>query len=332
MARREAVLVGEGGEGIARWDSAESFVMARIRSALCVPLIHGGEIHGVLQIDNGSSPCPFEKADLDLVRWVAPQIGMAIAYARLYANALERSLLEHDLLLARKVQQHFLPERPPAVPGFSVTVDYVPALGVSGDFYDFLPLGADRIGVVLGDVSGKGVSAALYAARIGSELRYIAATRTEPAEILTALNATFAASSPDGMFATMVLIAVDVQGGRLAVANAGHPPPLVRVSASEIRPIGGAGQPPIGVTETVTYRQQECTLEAGQVLALYTDGVSEALDTHRRLFGDEGLARVMRASSGGAEVLRRTAMREVTDWVAGVGFSDDVTLLCVSRE
>ncbi len=330
VARREAVLVVEG-PSADRWRTSESFVMHRIRSAICVPLIFNGEIHGVLQVDNGTSPMPFEQADLDLLRAVAHQVGMALAYARLHASAVEQRLVEYDLQLARRVQQQFLPERPPSLPGFSFTVDYVPALGVSGDFYDFLTFGPQRTGIVIGDVSGKGVSAALYAARVSSELRFVAASLSEPGEILNLLNTRFADAGPDGMFVTMLLAVVDLTTGRIAIANAGHPAPIIRSRSDAVEQLGGTGQPPIGVIGGVNYAQYERALGAGDVVAFFTDGVSEALDRNRTLFGEDGLARVLAMADGTAEGTRRMAMDALRVHTEGVGFSDDVTLLCVAR-
>ncbi|MCU0256278.1 MAG: SpoIIE family protein phosphatase [Vicinamibacterales bacterium] len=330
VARREAVLVVEG-PSIDKWRTAESFVLHRIRSAICVPLLFNGEVHGVMQVDNGASPVPFEQADLDLLRAVAHQVGMALAYARLHASAVEQRLLEHDLQLARRVQQQFLPERPPSLPGFAFTVDYVPALGVSGDFYDFLTFTPERTGIVVGDVSGKGVSAALYAARVSSELRFVAASHSEPGEILDLLNARFSDAGPDGMFVTMVLAVVDLRTGRIAIANAGHPAPIIRTASRAVEPLGGTGQPPIGVIGGISYVQHERALGGGDLVAFFTDGVSEALDRDRALFGEEGLARVMAAADGTAEGTRRAAVQALHAHVEGVGFSDDVTLLCVGR-
>ena len=330
VARREAVLIVEG-PSADRWRTAESFVLHRIRSAICVPLIFNGEIHGVLQVDNGTSPMPFEQADLDLLRAVAHQVAMTLAYARLHASAVEQKLIEHDLQLARRVQQQFLPERPPTLPGFAFTVDYVPALGVSGDFYDFLTFTPERTGIVIGDVSGKGVSAALYAARVSSELRFIAASHSEPGAILNLLNDRFADAGPDGMFVTMLLAVVDLRTGRIAIANAGHPAPIIRTSLGVTEELGGTGQPPIGVIGGIDFAQYERAMGARDVVAFFTDGVTEALDRHRVLFGEEGLARVMAAADGTAEGTRRAAMAALNAHVEGVGFSDDVTLLCVGR-
>jgi serine phosphatase RsbU (regulator of sigma subunit) len=330
VARREAVLIVEG-PSVDKWRTAESFVLHRIRSAICVPLIFDGEVHGVLQVDNGSSPMPFEQADLDLLRAVAHQVGMALAYARLHATAVEQRLMEHDLQLARRVQQQFLPERPPTLPGFAFTVDYVPALGVSGDFYDFLTFTPQRTGIVIGDVSGKGVSAALYAARVSSELRFVATSHSEPGEILDLLNARFSDAGPDGMFVTMLLAVVDLTTGRIAIANAGHPAPIIRTSSRAVEPLGTTGQPPVGVIDGVSYAQHERALGGGDVVVFFTDGVSEALDRSRALFGEEGLARAMAAGDGTAEGTRRSAMQALHEHVEGVGFSDDVTLLCVGR-
>ena len=252
VARREALLVGDASTGAERWRSTESFVLHSIRSVICAPMIFNGEIHGVLQMDNGKSPDAFERADLNLLRSVAYQVATSLAYSRLHTSLVEQQLIEHDLQLARKVQQNFLPEQPPTIEGYGFTVDYIPSLGVSGDFYDFLPFSPERIGIVVGDVSGKGVSAALYARthqqRPALHRRWPDRAGSNPDAAQQPVRDDRARRDVRNDGAGRARLDDGPPGGRQRrTPGAADAPCQLRVDR-----VGRTGQPPIGVTENIT--------------------------------------------------------------------------------
>src|ERR1051326_5122926 len=220
---------------------------------------------------------------------------MALAYARVHGKLVERELLEHDLDLAKKIQRHFLP------PKFAV--EYAPALKVGGDLYDFVELAEGLIAVAVGDVSGKGVSAALFAAKVMSDLRYQAQGQTTASTILTRLNRALSQRNDEGMFVTLALIVIDVRKAHLMVASAGHPLPLVRHATGEVGEIGKTGDKPLGLDEDAAFTQHEYEIDRGDRVVLFTDGVLEALNRADELYGDARLADAIRRPAPGADAL-----------------------------
>ena len=332
VARREAVLIVEG-PSADRWRTAESFVLHRIRSAICVPLIFNGEIHGVLQVDNGTSPMPFEQADLDLLRAVAHQVAMTLAYARLHASAVEQKLIEHDLQLARRVQQQFLPERPPTLPGFAFTVDYVPALGVSGDFYDFLTFTPERTGIVIGDVSGKGVPAALYGAFAGELVRSrtfrrrYTRERTSPADVLASINTILHQRQLEAYFCTLCYMAFDMKRRVVTIANSGLPYPL-RVSGGQCEVVELPGIP-LGTFDGTVYDERTFPLHEGDTFVACSDGVLEAASEDGEEFGRGRLMEVLRGVVTRPAAAIVDAIYDAVERHAGGVQGDDITAVAV---
>ncbi|HEV3139623.1 MAG TPA: FHA domain-containing protein, partial [Vicinamibacterales bacterium] len=184
---KEAVLVSNVLSD-RKYGAAESMIAMKVTSAICAPIMFQDDIFGVVEVDSTSAARPFTRADVAVTLALALEVGMALAYARVHAKLVEREIVEHDLDLAKKIQRHFLPPKPPEMPTYEFAVEYSPALKVGGDLYDFVELADGQIAVAVGDVSGKGVSAALFAAKVMSDLRYQAAGQTSAKAILTRLN------------------------------------------------------------------------------------------------------------------------------------------------
>jgi len=327
---REAVLIVDS-QSDQKYDSSESIRMLHIRSAMAAPLIYRGEVLGILQVDTLDATRPFGQTDIALLVNVASNVAAVIAYARLHARLVEHQLLQHDLLLARKIQQHFLPARPPSIDGYALAVEWRAALGIGGDLYDFLTLGDGIIGIAIGDVSGKGVSAALYAAKIGTELRFQSTGITDAGEILARLNRNVASGVPEGMFVTVALIVLNIKTGRIAMANAGHPLPLVRNNRGEVVEIGGSTGPPLGIIDDVSFEQSYYDMRAGDTVVLYSDGVSEGVNPQGQLFGKERLIESARRADGNAAAILSLALEDLRRFVGTAAQSDDITLICVGR-
>lgn len=328
--RREAFVVVDTTSD-QRFATTESIVAANIRSAMCAPMLFDDRVYGVLQVDAPRSMVTFDKRDLSLLASVGGYLGMALGFARLHGRELQRELVERDQDLAKRIQRRFLPDKVPAVRGYEFALEYAPALFIGGDFYDFLDLGGGRIAVAVGDVSGKGVSAALYAARLASELRHHAAGEREPATILAKLNASLAAIDPEGMFVTLVLATLDVATQTLIVANAGHPLPLLREANGTVRELGRGGALPLGVMDTSHADRFEHQLAPGQVVLFFTDGASEAMNAGGDLFGVPKLQETLARSGRTAPEAVRTIVQDVRAHEAGAPPSDDLTLVCLQR-
>lgn len=330
IQRREAFVVVDTTADL-RFKASESIVAANIRAAMCAPMLFDDRVYGVLQVDAPRSMVTFSRDDLALLSSVAGYLGMALGFARLHARELQRELVERDQDLAKRIQRRFLPAKVPEVRGSEFALEYAPALFVGGDFFDFLDLGGGRVATALGDVSGKGVSAALYAARLASELRHHAAGEREPATILAKLNASLAAIDPEGMFVTLVLATLDVATHTLIVANAGHPPPLLRGANGQVRELGRGGALPLGVMDTGEPERSEHKLAPGEAVLLFTDGASEAMNAAGDLYGVPRLHDVFSRSGRTAQDAIDSIVQDVRGHEAGAPPSDDLTLICLKR-
>jgi serine phosphatase RsbU (regulator of sigma subunit)/pSer/pThr/pTyr-binding forkhead associated (FHA) protein len=330
MAKREAVLAVDT-QADERYAQSHSIHALGIRAAICAPVLFEGEMYGVLQVDSASSGVPFTKSDLALVMSLASQVGMALGYARLHARLVAQQILEHDMALAKKIQQQFLPDDALRVPGYQVACEYRPALAIGGDLYDFIDLGGGKIALVIGDVSGKGISAALFAAKLATDLRYQAAGQSEPAEILRRANEVLVKRDNEGMFVTAAVGVLYPDHGLLDIASAGHPPPYVRDQAGAVVPLGRAGDSPLGLDPRARYGQNRYQLDHGDTLVLYTDGVTEALDPANRVYSEARLVETIARGPATAEPLLQTIHADIATFVGSAAQSDDVTIMCVTR-
>ncbi len=333
VRRREAVLAVDVADD-ARYARAESMVALGLRSAIAVPMLFADEVCGVIEVDSTTPGRRLGQADLALLSGVATQVGLALAFARQHDRLLRDELMERDLALARRIQRQFLPARLPALPPYRFAAEYRPAAGVGGDLYDVLALGEGRLAIVVGDACGKGVSAALYAAKVLSDLRHaaVAARGAGPSKILRRLNRELCAGNEESLFVTLGLAVLDAATGRVEIATAGHPPPILRAARGEARLVGGPGAGPLGLHGDFAVESREHALAPGEHLVLYTDGVTEALDPAGALFGSERLLEAVgRAAPEPVSIVQ--AIGEAVARFRGVApQSDDVTIVCFGRE
>ena len=295
------------------------------RSILCVPLAVRGRCLGALELLNKrGGDGLFEVNDLQLATIVAAAAALAIHNARMASALVEQERLRKELELARHIQESLLPEREGG--HFAVHGVNLPAREISGDFYDFMPLADGRIYFALADVSGKGMNAALLMAKTTSLLRCLAKSASGASVLLRQVNEEICEKATLGMFVTLVVGYLDPRCGRLELANAGHPPALLR------RPDGSfvefaAQAPPLGVLADIDFPAEEISLEGG-VLYLYTDGISESAVGTTDELGALGLKRLIDAASAVAADARLGAI--VTAWrAAGYHSHDDITLMVV---
>lgn len=235
--------------------------------------------------------------------------------------------MEEDLVLAKKIQKHFLPHEAPRVPGFSFASVYRAALEIGGDYYDFLALPEGQIGIAVGDVSGKGVSAALCMAKLSSEARYLSAGKTDPSAILSELNASLYRDFTEGMFVTLLFFALDVAGGRLRLANAGHMPPLLRRANGALETMHIEPHPPLGVVNDMKYPERTFELSPGDLVVAYTDGVNEAFNEKDEQFGDERILAALEAVEGTPNHALDSLVKAVETFQEDRPQSDDLTVV-----
>jgi serine phosphatase RsbU (regulator of sigma subunit) len=325
VEKREVVFVEQS------LDEDSSRRASTVGTTVCLPVVFQDEVHGVIQLDTTSAAGQFQNDQMPLLIMVSTQLGMCLAHIALHTKLVERELLEQDMMLARRIQHHFLPSGTPKVKGYDFGVDYSPAMAVGGDLYDFFALTDGRTGVLVGDVAGKGISAALYGAKIGSDIRYHSAAHSDPCEILASVNRAVSAYGEDGMFATALLVVLDAFRNEVTVANAGHLPPLARDAQGRVTELAGPVNPPLGINPKATFSGSCHRIAASQSIALFTDGVTEALDPSGRLYGDDRLREQLARANGPPQTTIDGILTSVRTFIDRAPQSDDVTLVCVRR-
>jgi phosphoserine phosphatase RsbU/P len=331
MKSQEAILSADAAHD-SRFDTSQSIADLRIRSVMCAPLVDSeGNSLGVIQLDTSDQRQRFQQDDLDVLASVASQAAIAVDNAQLHETSLRQQALERDLELAHKVQRGLLPAAPPQLEGYYFFDFYEPANQVGGDYYDYIDLPGGRLAIVLGDVSGKGVAAALLMAKLSGEVRYCLASESNPAAAVSRINASFSGSGWQDRFVTFVLALLDVNRGEITLVNAGHMPPLLRYGGGKVEPIGsGDAGLPLGVDATFQYRQHTRAIAPGDFLTLFTDGISEAMNGAGELYGLERL-RTQLAQSAPVANLGRLILDDVKRFVGGRSQSDDMCLACFGR-
>ena len=269
---------------------------------------------------------------MELLATVAFQVSFVVENAILHEAALRERSLETELKLAQEIQVELLPSEPPQIDGYEFFDYYVPAKYVGGDYYDYLPLEDNRLALVVGDVSGKGVPAALLMVKVASELEASLATEPDPVAVLNKVNRRFSRRNPDGAFVTMVLAILDLSNHQMSVVNAGHLRPLLRRPDGSVVEIGDAEAGlPLGVIPTRTYELTRLDFNVGDALVLISDGITEAQSAGGRQYGQERLLAQLAPSCGTAADLGRRIIGDVDRFVGNHPQSDDRCLLCIKR-
>lgn len=242
----------------------------------------------------------------------------------------KREVLEKELKIASQIQQSFLPETVPSHANFEIAVYMKPAKAVGGDLYAFLPLAGDKLGVMVGDVSGKGTPAALFMAKAVSEFKFSARDKQDPSVVLSAANDSISAESTGGLFVTMSYLVFDPKARRMTLSNGGHLPAVHVDAGGRSELLQAEEGMPIGVMPGIPFANFEQPLKAGDVFALYSDGVSEARNRKKDEFGIEALQRVMTAARAGssAQILEAT-VAELNRFMGKADQHDDITLIII---
>lgn len=315
-----------------RFDSSQSLSGLMIRSMMCVPFMgKSGEPLGVIQIDTKDVRHQFSNDDLDLLVAVASQAGLAVENARLHAEQLRDNETRKDLEIARQIQLGFLPHQPPKLEGLEFFDRYEAALHVGGDYFDYVMLPGNRVAVAVGDVAGKGISAALLMARLYSAARFHLLSSPNAATALTGLNTELASSGLGHRFITAVVAIIDPAKKEMVIANAGHPPPVVRTAAGELRVLGRNDSGlPLGVLPNQVFTEARLPFEPGDTLTLYTDGIHESMNAEEEIYGRERLSNFIAGSKiTTAEDLADGIIADVEKFCDGQAQRDDVCLVCV---
>jgi serine phosphatase RsbU (regulator of sigma subunit) len=334
-------ILSEDAQADQRFQASTTVTSLNLHSLLCVPLIgYNGRRLGVVQLDSMRTRKSFQMADLQLLTAVALQAAVVLENAALHAELIQKERLRQELALAREIQQGFLPAVFPRAEeqGYELYAQVHPARDVSGDFYDFFPLGDGKLAFFVGDVSGKGIPAALYMVAVRTLSRHLAPLTRSPAETLARLNPALAADNPSMMFVTLLYGIYDPVQGEVVLASGGHPAPLLRRADGQIEILSLKSGRFLGYEvangEQLTFTDYRLALAPGETLIVYTDGFTEARAPDRETFF--GLDRLKEALGGPYRLLSLEdcidgAKVAVDRFTKTTELQDDLTLLMLRR-
>jgi sigma-B regulation protein RsbU (phosphoserine phosphatase) len=316
----------------ARFNIRKSVILLGLRSIICVPLMLRDRCLGVIYVDSRLQAGIFSPADLELLHSIAFSAATAIENARLYQVAVEKGRIERELQMARKVQNSLLPRQIPLINGWDFDIRWKPAREVSGDYYDFIDLKEGKLGIVIADVTDKGMPAALFMASTRSFVRASANASLSPAEGIIHSNRLICGESEDGLFVTLFYALIDLQSGEFTYVNAGHNPPLFYHSANGQLSILATTGIPLGIDPEHVYTQQTITLRSGDFVLLYTDGVSEATNPLGEEFGMDRLkASVLSTPMSNCKEIIKVLEESLHSFIAPSGAFDDLTILIAKK-
>ena len=332
VAREGRAISTSDAQTDGRFSMRHSVRILGLRSILCVPLQTRDQVSGVIYVDNRMRAGIFTQADLDLLLAIASSAAVAIENARLYQVAVEKGRLERELQMAHEVQASFLPREVPQIPGWEFAARWHPAREVAGDYYDFISSSGGHLGLVIADVADKGMPAALFMVLTRSTIRAGVSRAPLPADGIGHVNRLLSADATGGMFVTLFYADLDPASGEMTYVNAGHNPPLLyHAGSGQLTELGRTGMA-LGVLVDAPFEQRTVRLESGDLIVLYTDGVTDAIDARERAFGMERLRRVVldHRSAPAAEIV--TALdRAISDFVGSSAPFDDVAIVVAKR-
>ena len=305
-------------------------------SVMAASLSYGKQDLGVLAVANGPMGAPFSQGDFVVFKSIAEQSAFALYNAIIYSMANEKKRLDHDLEIARDIQRILLPAEAPAINGFQISGINVPARQVSGDYFDYIHVDEDRLGVAIADVSGKGVPASLIMAICRSVLRAEAAGNPSPADVLRKVNRQLYPDIKEDMFISMAYLILDHERDGVTLARGGHDAPLLyKRQLQSVTPVKSPGMV-LGIDSGNVFDRLTADfavpLERDDCLVLYTDGVTEALNTEGDEFGLERTIESVRASAtDGAQAIVKQVIDDVRNFTGSNPQNDDITLIAIRK-
>lgn len=308
-----------------------SIVEQKVHTMMAVPLEAKERIIGLIYVDSPFVLREFTKEDLSLLTVMANIAAIRLENARLAEIEQAERILKRDLAQAADIQRGILPDKAPNLPGLDVAGFNKACRTVGGDYYGFFPYPDGRIVLALGDVSGKGMPAALMVMGLQARLEVLASDPRDLAGLITRLNKITCANCPSNRFITFFVARIDPGTGELSFANAGHNPPIVVRASGEAELLEGGG-PVLGILPIAPYSEERAALAKGDLLVIYSDGVTEATNPAEEEFGEQELIEVVRKHRGEpAEAIVKAVMEAVTQFSAGAPQADDITLIVARR-
>ncbi len=308
-----------------------SIVEQNVRTMMAVPLQTRESTIGLIYVDSQHVSRVFTPDDLSLLTVMANVAAIRIENARLAEAEAVSRLMQRELSQAAEIQRGMLPAAAPQVEGAELAGFNAPCGAVGGDYYAFFSYGGRKGGVALGDVSGKGMPAALMMTALDARVRALAEDLGDVGAFMTRLNKSTCVNCPGNRFITFFFCVLDASSGDLSFASAGHNPPLLMRASGAAEWLEGGG-PPLGILAKMSYGESKAHLDAGDILAIYSDGVTEAINSADEEFGEDRLVEVLhRTRDQPAEAIVLAIRNAVTQFAAGRAQSDDITLVVVKR-
>lgn len=335
--------VWKNGEPVLLEDLADAPELSKLRdsalgtsSVMVTPLLYGRQNLGALAVANGPKSAAFSASEFVVFKSISEQSAFALYNAIIYSEANEKKRLDHDLQIARDIQRILLPSESPVIKGFEIAGVNIPASQVSGDYFDYIQVDDERLGVVIADVSGKGVPASLIMAICRSVLRAEARESRSPAEVLRKVNRQLYPDIKEDMFISMAYLILDRTNASITLSRGGHDAPLLyRAATGEVSVLKPPGMA-LGIDSGDVFDRISADvsvpLERDDCLVLYTDGVTEALNVDGDEFGPERMKRSVQASAceGAAGVIARLNA-DVCAFAGGHPQNDDITLIVIRK-
>lgn len=331
LESKEAILSADAASD-SRFEMSQSIADFRIRSMMCAPLVDSdNNAMGILQIDTMDQRQRFTESDLELLVSAASQASIAIDNAQLHDEAIKQRTMERDLELAREVQRAFLPEKPPRITGYEFYDYYQAANEVGGDYYDYIDLPEGRVAVIVADVVGHGVAAAMLMAKLSAEARFCLLTETNPAAAVNRLNNKMSRLQLD-RFVTFVMTVLDPKANTATIVNAGHMAPILRrVNGRLEEPSGEEAGLPLGVMEDTEYEAVQVQIHSGDSMTMYTDGIDEAMNRDGTQYTIERMRQMVKDSDGSPRGIGEPLLADVRQHLNGKAQDDDMCLVCLRR-
>jgi serine phosphatase RsbU (regulator of sigma subunit) len=291
-----------------------------------------GEPAGVIQLDTQNPLQRFQKEDIDLLLAVAGQAALSYESARLMVSAMEKKKQDDEMEIARGVQQALLPEKFPEIDGYQFFASYDSAQAVGGDYYDCFTLDNDRVCLSFGDVAGKGVPASLVMSRMSSVVQSTVAHVGDVGQAVAAINNHMCAGAVEGRFVTYVLVIIDLKTHEMSLVIAGHMSPIIRKADGAFEEFDEESVGlPIGVLEDYPFDVLSRRLDPGEIVVIYTDGVSAAMNPNGDLYTEERVREFVKNGPAAADVLGKELLADVRLHANGRPQNDDITIMTFGR-
>jgi len=328
----EAIIVPDVDSDSRFYSEIDHSTGFKTRSILAAPLKVKDKVIGVAEVINRRDAQPFTEDNLAIFTTFCRQVALAIENARMHRYMLEQQRLQQQLESAHSIQQSFMPQTFPHSDEdkFLLYGKNIPATSVGGDLFDFIEIDSNRLGFVIGDVSGKGIPAALYMARLISDLRYYCHITERPVDLMQTINSVLFDRSRQGMFVTLIYMVLDTKNGQLTITNGGHLPPLwYQNLTNSCMVVNDSSAIPLGILPDVKFTEQVIRLRPGDQILLYTDGVTEAKNLQGKMFSMRRLEDIFANPWHHPQVLIEEIVKQIRKFNRNISQHDDITLMAI---